>query len=59
LELTELPLEEIVTLIVALEEGRVVRNISNATGLIFRSPAIALVFVLTLKLKEHLRDEVI
>lgn len=57
--MTELPLEEIVTLIVALEEGRVVRYKSNATVLVFRLPAVAPVFVLTLKLEEHLRDEVI
>jgi len=48
-----------VTLIVALEEGRVVRNISNAMRLVFRLLAIALEFVLTLELKEHLRDEFI
>lgn len=53
------PLAEIVTLIVALEEGRVVRYISNAMELVFRLPAIAFKFVLTLKLKEHLRDEFI
>ena len=51
-------LAEIVTFMVALEEGRVVRNILRATGLHFRRYVIPLQFVLTAKLKEHLRDEI-